>query len=63
MIVLLPSRRRDRHLTCTFAVANSPQKAIAPDFKMKKSGAFHFKKPVCSTFCKAVLLKGGDDMI
>jgi hypothetical protein len=50
MIVLLPFKRRDRHLTNTFAVTIPPQKAIAPDFKMKKSGAFHLKKPICSTF-------------
>lgn len=62
MVRKLPSQRQDRPLTTTFAVAKILKKAIAPDFENRKIRGFSFKKPVCSTFGRAAMLKGGEAM-
>lgn len=64
MVRRLPYKRQNRPRTTTFAVANIPQKAIAPDFSIfEKSGVFHLKKPVCSALGELLCWKGGVDML
>jgi hypothetical protein len=55
---MLPYKRQSRHLANTFAVANLPQKAIAPDFKNEKSGAFHLIWPLVLLLSERVHRKG-----
>ena len=62
MVRKLPFQRQNRPLTTTFAVANIPQKAIAPDFENRKIRGFSFKKARLFCFEWAFMLKGGVDM-
>lgn len=63
MVIQLPFRRHDRPLTITFAVANIPEKAIAPDFENRKIRGFSFKKARLFYFWTSGRLKGGVDML